>query len=183
MLKMRPSARLRVATSSISVIFWSTTLRRTTSSTGAPTFFHNGGRGSHAAALIEKVLPIAAQASHRSHQADLVERLLDGVFGDAHFVAEWQLARVVLHERVESRGERAAQAFAVAARGGSGCRFGCGRGLRNGRAGEQDQAQRNELLHEVILTANNDRSSRTCRAVMPDSRASPVNRRALSQRT
>ncbi len=104
-------------------------------------FFHDGAGSGHPTTLIEKVLPIAAQTRHRIHEADLCDRLLDGILSNAHLVAQREFLRVVIQERIEGLVEQAAQAFAVAARSRLGCRFGrFGRGLHNRCASEQDQA-------------------------------------------
>jgi hypothetical protein len=79
----------------------------------------------HTGALVDDVLTEAAQARHRADEADLRERLLNGVFGHAHRVGDGQAAHVVLDQRIEQLRHFAAQAFAVAgSRGGlsSGCR-------------------------------------------------------------
>ena len=97
MLKMSPSARLRVGTSSISVSLFADHLDRTTSSTGAPLSSTIDMRAGHARALVDDVLAEAAQAVTRADQADSCERLLDGVFGHAQRVGDGQPAHVVLH--------------------------------------------------------------------------------------
>ena len=121
MLKMSPSARPRVATSSISVSLPATTFSRTTSSTGARPGLLNDDIGArHAGALVDDVLAEAAQARHGADEADLGERLLDGVLGHAQRGGDGQAADVVLQQRIQQLGHLAAQAFAV-----TGGRGGC----------------------------------------------------------
>ncbi len=46
-------------------------------------FLHDDVRACHSTMLIKDVLPEAAEAGHGVQEADLGERLFDGVFGDA----------------------------------------------------------------------------------------------------
>jgi hypothetical protein len=97
----------------------------------------------HAGALVDDVLAEAAQARHGADEADLRERLLDGILGDAQRVGDGQTAHVVLHQRGQQLRHLAAQAFAVTR----------GRGklrrVRGGtpRATHQQQSDDRPVLH------------------------------------
>jgi hypothetical protein len=71
-----------------------TTFSRTTSSTGAPVSSTTTS-ARHAGALVDDVLAEAAQARHRADEANLRERLLDGVLRHAQRAGDGQAADVV----------------------------------------------------------------------------------------
>ncbi len=117
-------------------------------------FYHHACDGL-ACALVENVLPIAAQLGDRPYQTDLVQRLLRRILRDPQDGRDRKLADVMLHECVEHLGDLAAQALAVASR----------RGGRQGRRGgdacrlcsksdgwRKDQCQRSEDLHCFFLS-------------------------------
>jgi hypothetical protein len=121
-----------------------TTFSRTTSSTGARPGLLNDDIGArHAGALVDDVLAEAAQARHGADEADLGERLLDGVLGHAQRGGDGQAADVVLQQRIQQLGHLAAQAFAVT--GGSGrlrARGGSPRAAHECQAGDRPHVQK-----------------------------------------
>ena len=67
---------------------------------GRPHLLHHDMGAHHASALVDDVLAEAAQARHRTNEADLGERLLDGILGYAQRVGHRQTADIVLYKRI-----------------------------------------------------------------------------------
>ena len=80
---------------------------------GRPGFLHHDMGTCHAGALVDDVLAEATQTRHRAGEADLRDRLLDGILGHAQRVGDGQAAHVVLQQRIQQLRHLAAQAFAV----------------------------------------------------------------------
>src|SRR5262249_35593548 len=78
-------------------------------------FFHHHMCTDHAGTLVDEVLAEATQRGDGGDEADTIQRLLGGIFGDTQVCRHRQLADIVLQQCVDHFGDLAAQAFAVAA--------------------------------------------------------------------